>query len=493
MKIKNKNLNTLISNLKISNIRISNITISNITIIILSIINLYIIFILLTNKYELFINPGQIESDTGNIEITDGSCLNISNPEYVAKNNSVCCNDQSKECICKLDTFKLCSNEYDKCFNKKSKSFKEERKRKEDNITKLKDEITTLENELQDKNTNRRNILLTSKINDQISSKKEILTILQESIEEEPVIPPGIRKQCQNEFGKCAKDNVKVNNSNYNTDKFKLQPMKMSDDSGNKICSIHIKNINELPKCINYCNEINNCKGGIYDTTSKYCDLFDKDLVDKSLGAKNGDINYQAFTRINNNNEGFTNLKSELNNEGFTNLKSELNNEGFTNLKSELNNKENKNKENKNKENKNKEKINNILTKIDKKKNGYKTCKSTYNNNLSQLQTNYEFKKLETAIPIQPGFNSEICRKHNLPFIKCKNECLLNDKCDYLLYSSSNDNLNKSKYYKPNNKCVLYSGVPSIEGETIKLSKTSDNSDYSYYIKKIIPIEDRED
>lgn len=417
----------------------------------------------LNSNKEGFMTPGEVESATGNIEKTDGTCNKPNNPEYVAKNYSVCCNEQTDNCICKFNSLQKCATDYDECFTKKSENFEKERERKINNLEKLKEDVQELEKEKE----KTKSPLLLKPILDKIKSKKEIIKITQEEIEEEPAIPPGLKQQCQTEFGKCVKNNVSsISNNKYNEKQFKIVPMKTNKD-GEKICSIKLKNEKEIAKCINYCDSISNCKGGIYNKTTGICELFDKQLVDKDPGYKNGDGGYIAFIRNNSNNSN--------------------NKEGFVN----------------NSNNEKKVMVNNKLKEIEKKSKGSKSCKSTYNDNLEQLQERHTFKKLNLPSDIEPSYDSEICKlsDNNITLSRCKNSCLLNDKCDYLLFGNNsyvdnsnnnlNSNLNNNKYIKPNNTCKLYSGVPDLKGETISLSKIESGKGYNYYIKKIIPIDDR--
>jgi len=415
---------------------------------------------------DTFMSPGEIESASGNMEITDGRCSKPNDPKYVGENYSICCNEQSMNCMCKVSSLQSCVNNYKTCFDTKSEKFKLERKRKEDNVEKLKTEIIELETKI----NKGRNPLILGSLKSKLESKKKLVRIMETELEEEPIIPAGIQKQCQLEFAKCSKSKIgELPRDKYNTNIFKQTSMKRNID-GNRICEVELENNNEYPLCVNYCDNINNCQGIIYNKITGICELFDKPLQDKEPSAKNGDGNYISFMKINNINENIN---------GNNNINENIN--GNNNIEEFQNNNKNN-------------KIEKVLDKIDKKKKGYKTCKSTYNNNLQQLKESHEFQKLNLPTNIEPGFNSEICRRYNISFNNCKDECLLNSNCDYLMYGNPNDKseLNNTKYYlSTGKKCVLYTGPPSLEGENITLSKINSGSGFNYYIKKFIPVENR--
>jgi hypothetical protein len=133
------------------------------------------------------------------------------------------------------------------------------------------------------------------------------------------------------------------------------------------------------------------------------------------------------------------------------------------------------------------------LKKVNIRSKGFKTCKSTFNNNLEQLRDTHKFTKLKLKTDVEPEYGSEICRRHNISYDKCTDECLMNDKCDYLMYGSPVDSsgLDNTKYYSGGNKCVLYSGAPSLEGDSISLSKVDSGAGYSYYVKRLMSYDER--
>lgn len=407
--------------------------IENIIKIIIIIIIIYIIskfFII-----EKFVNINKLESDIGNLEITDASCEQPYNPLYIGKNYSICCNKLSEGCICKFNSMNKCKLDYDTCFDNKVKSYKNERNKKLKIISNLKNDIIKLKNTLQ----NNKNLNLIKSIQNKIKDKETILNVLQENIEIKQVIPPGVKQQCQNIFGKCVKDNTtKLDKYKYNTDKYELVNMKQGIN--NNICSITLNNIDELPLCINYCNNLNNCNGGVYNKLSGICDLYNE-LIDVDPGMSNGDINFQAF------------IKKDIT--------------------TKTNNHNNKKILKKN--------INNPL------------CNEVYDKNqLQYLHNTYKFNKLKLNNKIIPDINNKICNINNTSFTKCKDACLMNEKCDYLMYGNDNNlsELKNTKYELNNNNCILYNGIPNLDSEVISLSKVNDK--YNYYIKKILPIDERE-
>lgn len=425
---------------------------------------------------EGFMSPGEANSISGNIEADDGSCKKPMNPEYVGKYSKTCCEDGTPGCICKLDQYKTCKTEYDKCFEEKGKEFRKIRQRKEKNIENLKKDITLLEKEIK----TIKSPIHIKPINQKLDDKNKLLKVMQEELDIEPEIPSGIRKQCQDELGKCAtsKININKNNKKYNKNKFEILPMKKRNADSEKICEISLDNIDDISYCINYCDGMKDCQGGIYNQNTGMCELFNKPLVDKEEGARNADMFYVNFIRKSNYND---NDNYNTNNEGFVNTNSSNNTKGFVNTNT------------KNKEKDKEKEIENILDKVNKKKTGYKTCKATFNDNIKQLRETHKFTKLNLKTNIKPEYGSEVCSRHNISFNKCKDECLLNDECDYLMYGSPIDSsgLDNTQYYSDNNKCVLYSGSPTLEGDSISLAKVDSGKGYTYYIKRLMSYDER--
>jgi hypothetical protein len=423
---------------------------------------------------ECFMSPGEAESISGNVEQDDGSCKNPMDPEYVGKFSKTCCENDLPGCICKLDKYKNCKADYDKCFEEKGKEFLEVRKRKEKNIKDVENDISVLEEEIK----TQKSPLIIQPIKQKIDDKKKLLTVMQEELEIEPEIPPGIKKQCQNEFGQCAKSKININKTNktYNEDKFEILPMKKRGPDAEKICEMSLNSKDDIAYCINYCDGMKDCQGGIYNQNTGMCELYNKPLVDKAEGARNADMFNVNFIRKGNGNG--TNGASN-NNEGFKNRNTNNNTITSTNT--------NTNTKTRNKE------IENILDKVEKKKTGDKTCKATFNNNIKQLKESHKFTKLKLKSNIEPEYGTQVCSRHNISFDKCKDECLLNDECDYLMYGSPVDSsgLDNTQYYSGGNKCVLYSGAPTLEGDSVSLAKVDSGKGYSYYIKRLMSYDER--
>jgi hypothetical protein len=405
------------------------------------------------NHLEGFMTPGEAESISGNIEASDGSCKKEHDPSYVGKYVNDCCETNSSSiCMCKLDAFKECRGSYDKCFEEKEKAFKEMRQRKLDNLNKVKEDVKVLEAEIK----KQRSPLLIAPMKKKLNDKKHLVKVMQEEFEEEPEVPPGIQKQCQNEFAKCAKDAISISKTKYNESAFDIIPMKRRAPKANKICEFSIKSENDLPQCINYCEGVKECQGGVYNKKNRVCELYDKELIDKAEGARKADDYNINFMRRKV--EGFSNGDGSGDDDG------------------------SRTKD-----------IKNILDKVEKKKTGFKTCESTFNNNLEQLRESHKFTKLKLKSTVEPEYGSEVCRRHNISYDKCTDECLMNDKCDYLMYGSPVDSsgLDNTKYYSGGNKCVLYSGAPSLEGDSISLSKVDSGNGYSFYVKRLMSYDER--
>lgn len=394
---------------------------------------------------EKFMSPGKAESISGNMEQDDEYCKEPLNPKYVGKYSKTCCEDTTPGCMCKLDAYKECKQTYDKCFEEKGKKFKEIKEKKELNLKNLRQNI----DEMKTKNANSQSKVILKQIED----KEKIANIMQEELDIEPDIPPGIKQQCQDDFGKCATSNIKFNKNNkkYNEDKFKILPMKRRASGSEKICELSLKDETEIAYCINLCDEMKDCQSGIYNKNNGACELYNKPLIDKQEGTRNSDKFNINFT-------------SDSGKEGYKNI----------------NNSRSKD-------------IENILDKVERKKKGYKTCKGTFNDNIKQLRETHKFTKLKLKTEIEPKYGSEVCRRHNISYDKCTDECLLNDECDYLMYGSPIDSsgLNNTQYYSGGNKCVLYSGVPSLEGDSISLSKVDSGDGYSFYIKRLMSYDER--
>ena len=396
-------------------------------------------------SYEQFVSGPEIEGKTGNIEESDASCNNPNDAGYVGMNYQVCCPKDVPgfNCMCQVSKIKKCASIYDKCFNSKKGKFKEIRKQKEDNIKKLELEIEKLKSK--------------GYVGKEIMHKEAILQSMKDSLEEEPEVPPGLRKTCQTAFKKCAskfKLNTKSKNNNFN-----ITTMKKIDNTGTKICEVEGVNEDSIDKCLNYCSNIEGCKGGILNKMARSCSLYDKSLKDKEPGAASGDGSYIPFM-----------LK-----------------EGFTNS--------NDNKP---------RNATQLLDIIDKKNSNYKTCKNSIINDIEQLRERYTFKKLEDDLPKLPDFKNQICRMKNVPITKCETQCLSNDECHYFTMTDNTNNIDNkdnikfktsttkkkksnrntemdSRYNKNNKTCNLYSGYPLYDGDKLILSKVKKNGDY--YLK----------
>jgi hypothetical protein len=407
---------------------------------------------------EKFMSPGKAESISGNMEQSDEYCKEPLNPEYVGKYSKTCCEDTTPGCMCKLDAYKECKKTYETCFEEKGKKFKEIKAKKELNLKNLRQNI----DEMKKQNANSQSKVILKQIKD----KEEIANIMEEELDIEPDIPPGIKQQCQDDFGKCSTSNIKINKNNkkYNQNKFKILPMKRRASGSEKICELSLKNDDEIALCINYCDEMKDCHGGIYNKNNGACELYNKPLIDKQEGARNSDKFNINFTRI----SGSGSSSNSSNDSG---------KEGYKNINNNSRRKD----------------IEKIIDKVEKKKKGYKTCKSTFNDNIKQLRETHKFTKLKLNTAIEPEYGTEVCRRHNISYDKCTDECLLNDNCDYLMYGSPIDSsgIDNTKYYSGGNKCVLYSGVPSLEGDSISLSKVDSGDGYSFYIKRLMSYDER--
>lgn len=432
----------------------NNLNIVNLLIILFIVFILFILYhnsncftnLLVSN--ELFINPADIESKTGNIESSSGSCEKPNNPKYVAANYLVCCsnNKSASSCMCSTNKMINCRKEFDKCFVDTVNTYKEIRKQKEQNIIDMEKQIISLESQIKDRKVPYFQIKTLEK---DIKKRKDIVQSLKLSLEEEPEVPAGIKKQCQNKFIECA-SNINLDAKNI---KYLLPNMKKKDTSSNKICEILGLKDNNIDKCKNYCNNINNCKSGIYNKMARICELYDKTLIDKEQGAEAGDFNYIPFIK-----EQFTNNKK--------------------------NNSSNKEKlDSRNKARK-------LLNDLDNKYKSSSNCKDTVNNDLKQLNETYIFQEVDNTLNPETDLKTQLCKMNNISLSKCKSQCLMNDMCQYIYYgnkninnSSSNINIEEnSKYFNPSTTCKLFKGFPLFEGDKVKLSKNKDANGI-YYLK----------
>lgn len=395
-----------------------------------------------SNSTDNFISGPEIEGKTGNVEQSDGSCQKPDDAGYVGMNYNVCCPKDipRSNCMCQVNKIKECADIYDKCFNSKVNKFKEIRKKKEDNIKRLELEIQELKKKPKDPIHGFKKIKI----------KESILKSMKDSLEEEPDVPPGLKKTCQIEFKKCA-SKFKLNTKSKNNN-FQITSMKKNDNTGTRICEVESITKDSIDKCLNYCSNIDGCKGGILNKMARTCSLYDKPLIDKEPGAASGDGSYIPFM-----------LK-----------------ENFTSLN---NNTSRKAKQ--------------LLDIIDKKNSNYKTCKNSIIKDMEQLRERYTFKKIDDDLPKLPDFKNQICRMKNVSLSKCETQCLSNDECQYFTVTdnintsrfntlpnknNSNKNVNISSRYKKNNTtCNLYSGYPLYDGDKVSLSKVNKNGDY--YLK----------
>lgn len=411
-----------------------------------------------TNTNDSFVNIAKLESQTGNIETSDGTCNKPNDPKYVAENYLVCCpeNNPSNTCMCFTDKMVECRKGFDKCFADTVNKYKDIRKQKEQNIIDMEKQISILEEKIKQRKVPYFQIKVLEK---QINQRKSIVQTLKTSLEEEPKVPAGIKKQCQQHFKKCVKPlKLKSETNNY-----LLPRMKKRDQSSAKICEVPELSDNNIDKCKQYCNNMSNCKAGIYNKMSRSCELYDKNLIDKEPGAESGDIGYIPFVK-----ESFvSNSKSNLN----------------------INS-------NNNKKNTSRNKTKQLLNELDTKYKSSSTCKDTVNNDLEQLKETYIFQDIDKSLKVNTDLKTQLCRMDNVSLSKCKTQCLQNDMCQYIYYGNGNDSLSNnnnkpnnkqkelknSKYFRPNNTCKLYSGYPLFEGDKVKLSKNKD-ANGTYYLK----------
>ena len=428
--------------------------ISKCTLLLFIVIIVFILFIYSNNNnYKLlepftytepFVSARDIEGQTGNVVQTDGSCAKSNDAEYVAFNYEVCCSPESTNCMCHVSAIKKCASTFNTCFDGKVKHFEKIRKDKEDTIRKLEDNITNLKTQKQS---------ITSM--QQIKSKEKLLDTLKTSLNDEPKTPPGLMQTCQSEFKKCASTYKLANLPNP---KYELTTMKKTDSGATAICELSNVSTDTIHKCINYCDSIAECKGGILNRISRSCTLYDKPLIEAEPGSASGDGAYLPFIPI-----------------------STSNNNTNINIKEAFNSNSNSPRTAKQ-----------LLETIDNKHKNHNTCKNTVISDINQLKDIYTFQKLDDELPKIPDFENQICRMYNVPYSKCELECLTNESCQYFTITNddnNNDNnsntinnqLKSTPYNIQNTTCNLYSGFPLYDGDKLKLAKV--NKHGNYYLK----------